>query len=323
MARHPRIEGKSLTYYVSSKGKSGQEIFKADHDKIHFINLLKQQRIKSKLTFYGYVLLPDRYACLMETGKNNFIQSMHGINSGYANYLNRRYHYKNKLFHDRYKSYIIEKKFYLAEVSRHLHLLPVKAGMSKSPIHYEWSSFQGYVYKKKRANWISYNTILDMFNAESRKASLHYQKYVETGIKEQISSPFEDLKESIILGSEGFKKELYENLKNHEIGSQKQDIALAKTIIRLVNQASSWPSLKKKGRRVVSTSLTRNAAIYFIKKFTDLNNHQISQFFKSLEKSSISQMGRRFTLVKKDNPSLEKISKVLESKIKAIALSIK
>lgn len=323
MGRHPRIEGKDLAYYVSCKGKNGQNIFNDDQDKIYFVNLLKQQRIKSKLTFYGYVLLPDFYAYLMETCKNNFIQSMHRINSGYANYLNRRYQYKNKLFHDRYKGYIIEKKNYLAEVSRYLHLLPVKAGVAKSPIHYEWSSFRGYVFKKKREDWITFNTILDMFSAASRKAACQYQKYVGAGIEEKMSSPFKDLKESIILGSEDFKKELYKKLENKEIGSQKEELALAKTIIQLVNQSSSWPSLKRKKKGIVSSSLMRNATIYFIKKYTDLSNLQISQFFQSLKKSSISQMSRRFTLAKENNPSLEKISKALESKIKTIVLNEK
>jgi len=323
MARHRRIEGKALVYYVSSKGRNCQEIFKNNQDKIYFINLLKQQRIKSKLTFYSYVLLPHLYACLMETHKNNFIQSMHRINSGYANYLNRHYHYKSKLFHDRYKGYIIEKKIYLAEVSRYLHLLPVKAGLAKLPTHYEWSSFPGYVYKKKREDWISYSTILGMFNGATQKTAFSYQKYVEEGIKKRISSPFKDLKEDIILGSEEFKIELYKNLKNNEIASQKEELTLAKTIIELVNQVSSWPSLRRKGRRVAKTSFVRNAAIYFIKKFTDLSNLQISHLFKYLKKSSISQMSRRFTLAKENNPSLKKISEALESKIKAIALNEK
>lgn len=323
MGRHRRIEGKALAYYVSSRGRNGQKIFKDDQDKIYFINLLKQQRIKSKLTFYGYVLLPDLFACIMETHKNNFILSMHRINSGYANYLNRRYQYRSKLFHDRYKCYVIDKKTYLVEVSRYLHLLPVKAGVVKSPIQYEWSSFPGYIYKTKKEDWIAYNTILSMSNEASQKAAFCYQKYVNIGIKERISSPFKNLEEDIILGSEDFKKEIYKNLKNNEIATQKEELSIAKIIIELVNQTTSWPSLRRRGRRVATTSLVRNAAIYFIKKFTDLSNLQISHFFQSLQKSSISQMSRRFTLSKKNNLSLKKISKVLESKIKAVALNEK
>jgi putative transposase len=115
MTRHPRIEGKDLAYRVSSKGNDSREIFKDDQDKSYFINLLKQQRIKSKLTFYGYVHLPDLEAYLMETCKNNLTPTIRRINSGYTYYLNRRYQYINKLFHDRHKGFIIEKGMHLTE----------------------------------------------------------------------------------------------------------------------------------------------------------------------------------------------------------------
>ena len=323
MGRHPRIEGQSLVYYVSSRGRRGQKIFKDDKDKVYFLNLLKQQRIKSKLTFYGYVLLPELYALLMETHKNNFVQSMHRINSCYANYSIRRYHNKNKLFHDRYKAFIIDKQRYLTEASRYLHLLPIKAGITKSPIHYEWSSFPGYIYKKKRENWVDYNTILRMFNTKIQQAALDYQKYADEGLKEQISSPFKDLKETIVLGSEDFRKKIYENHRSNEIALQKEELSLAKKIIEVVNQDSYWPSLRTKGRRISRSSLVRNAAIYFIKNYTDLSNLQISHFFQSLEKSSISQMSRRFNQTKEKSPSLKKISMILESEIRAIVLKEK
>lgn len=61
MPRHPRIEGKALAYYVNCKGRNHLEIFKDGQDRIYFISLLKQRRIKSKLTFYAYVLLPGFY----------------------------------------------------------------------------------------------------------------------------------------------------------------------------------------------------------------------------------------------------------------------
>ncbi len=95
MAQATRIEGEDLTYYISSEGKSGTNIFRDNGDRLYFISLLRQQRIKSKLTFFGYVLLPKQYSFLMETSINNLSKSMHRIKSGYANYFNRRHNRKN------------------------------------------------------------------------------------------------------------------------------------------------------------------------------------------------------------------------------------
>lgn len=319
MGRHPRIEGKALIYFISSKGRNGQKIFRDDNDKIYFRSLLKKQKIKGKLIFYGYVLLPDLYACILETSKNNLIQSMHRINSDYANYFNRRHHCRNKLFHDRYNCFIIEKKQYLTEVSRYLHLLPVKERAVKLPMLYGWSSLPGYVSKNKQEDWINYNCILRILNENNLIASSDYKKYLSEGIKEKISSPFKNLKASNILGSDEFKKEIYQTKLSNKVSYQ-DDLTLAKKIIELVNQNSTWPSLKAKKKRIAKAVLSRSATIYFLKKFTELSNQQISRFFHSLKTSSISQMSRRFNLAKENYKSLKKISDSLESKIKAIAI---
>ena len=95
-----------------------------DHfDKHYFMNLLRQQKTRSNIQFYGYVLIPGKYSFIMETKTNNLTSSMHRIKSDYANYFNRRHKRKDKLFRDRYICYVIEKNKYLGDVSCYLHLL--------------------------------------------------------------------------------------------------------------------------------------------------------------------------------------------------------
>jgi hypothetical protein len=316
MAQATRIEGRNLTYYISSEGKSGTNIFRDDEDRLYFINLLCQQRIKSKLTFYGYVLLPKQYSFLMETQINNLSKSMHRIKSGYANYFNRRYNRRNKLFRDRYSCFVIEKKNYLVELSCYLHLLPKNDGATKSLFQYKWNSLPGYINKEKREEWIDYDAILSIFNGKNRKASLNYQKYIKKSLKKQIASPFKNLRGSIILGSEHFKKEVLKKHHLNKTAPQRDEDIPAKKIIELVTQSATWPSIKIKKKKFNQTTLTRNAAIYFLKKYTDLSNQQISIHFRSLKKSSISQMSRRFNLIKEKHKAIKKISTLLEEKIK-------
>ncbi len=315
MAQATRIEGRDLTYYISSEGKSGTKIFRDNEDRLYFINLLRQQKIKGKLTFYGYVLLLKRYSFLMETSINNLSKSMHRIKSDYANYFNRRYNRKNKLFKDRYSCFVIEKKNYLVELSCYLHLLPKKGGVAKSLFQYKWSSFPGYINREKRENWIDYDCILSLFSEDSHKASLNYQKYIKKNLKKQIASTFENLRGNIILGSEDFKREVLKKHHLPKITSYKDEDILTKKIIELSTQSTSWSSLKVKKKKFNQTILSRNAAIYFLKKYTDLSNQQISTYFKPLKKSSISQMSRRYNLIKEKNKTIEKISASLDEKI--------
>ncbi|MBA7658314.1 hypothetical protein ES703_66264 [subsurface metagenome] len=318
MTQATRIEGRNLTYYISSEGKSGTNIFRDDEDKLYFINLLRQQKIKSKLIFYGYVLLPKRYSFLMETATNNLSKSMHRVKSSYANYFNRRHNRKNELFKDRYSCFVIERKNYLVELSCYLHLLPKNDGVTKSLFQYKWSSLPGYINRKKREDWIDYGSIMSMFNEEDYKASLSYQKYIKKSLKKQIASPFENLRGSIILGSEDFKKEVLKKHQLNKITPQRDEDILAKKIIELVIQSTSWFPLKVKKKKFNQTTLSRNATIYFLKKYTDLSNQQISIYFKSLKKYSISQMSRRFSLTKEKYKALKKISASLEEEIKKL-----
>ncbi len=318
MKRARRIEGRALTYYISSEGINGEKIFTDDEDKLYIMNLLRQQKIKNNLKIFGYVILPKQYSCLVENYRNMLSKSMHRIHSDYANYFNRRYNRRNKLFKDRYSCIIIDKKNYLAEVSCYLHLLPKKDGVTKSLFQYKWSSLPGYINREKKEDWVDYDPILTMFNGKSHKAFLNYQNYLKKNLKKQIASPFESLKDSIILGSEEFKKKVLKKQYLSRIAPQRDEDILARKIIRLAAQSPSWSSLKVKKKKLNHTILSRNAAIYFLKKYTDLSNQQISTYFKSLKRSSISQMSRRYNLIKEKYIAIKRISTTLEEKIKKL-----
>jgi len=241
---------------------------------------------------------------------------MHRIKSGYANYFNRRHNRKNKLFKDRYSCFVIEKKNYLVELSCYLHLLPKKDGVAKSLFQYKWSSLPGYINREKREDWIDYDCMLSIFSEDSHKASLNYQKYIKKSLKKQIASPFKNLRGSIILGSEDFKKEVLKKQHLNKNAPQRNEDVPAKKIIKLVTQPATWSSLKVKRKKFNQTILSRNATIYFLKKYTDLSNQQINTYFKSLKKSSISQMNRRFNLIEEKYKAIKIISASLEEKIK-------
>ena len=236
MKRHPRINGADITYYISSEGENGQKIFRDNLDKLSFINLLRQQNIKNNLKFYAYVLLPKQYSFLVENYGNMLSKSMHRIHSDYANYFNRRYNRRNKLFKDRYSCIIIDKKNYLAEVCCYLHLLPKKDGVTKSLFQHKWSSLPGYINCEKREDWIDYDCILSMFKGENDKASLNYQKYIKKSLKKQIVSPLKNLRGSTILGSERFKKEVIKKHHLNRIEQPRNKDIPSKKIIEVVTQ---------------------------------------------------------------------------------------
>jgi chromosomal replication initiation ATPase DnaA len=196
--------------------------------------------------------------------------------------------------------------------------MPKKGGVAKSLFQYKWSSLPGYINRKKREDWIDYDCMLSIFSKDSHKASLNYQKHIKKSLKKQTASPFKNLRGNIILGSEDFKREVIKKRHLNKIAPQRDEEILAKKIIELVTQSATWSSLKVKRGKFNQTILSRNAAIYFLKKYTDLSNQQISTYFKPLKKSSVSQMSRRFNLIKEKSEAIKKISTSLEEKIKKL-----
>jgi hypothetical protein len=78
---------------------------------------------------------------------------MHQLKTAYTVYFNRRHQVVGHLFQGRFKSTVIEAEKYLLEVSRYLHLNPVRGVVlgqgtpterRKRLREYRWSSYRGY-----------------------------------------------------------------------------------------------------------------------------------------------------------------------------------
>ncbi len=59
--------------------------------------------------------------------------------------FNRKYKITGHVFESRYTACIIEDDRHLLEVSRYIHLNPVKAAMVREPLEYEYSSYKHFV----------------------------------------------------------------------------------------------------------------------------------------------------------------------------------
>ena len=70
---------------------------------------------------------------------------MQPLMSNYARTFNHKYGLDGHLFDSRYGSGLIEDERYFLEVSRYIHLNPVKAQMVSTPMDYEYSSYGLYM----------------------------------------------------------------------------------------------------------------------------------------------------------------------------------
>ncbi|MFA7468854.1 MAG: transposase, partial [Desulfotomaculaceae bacterium] len=124
-------------------------------------------------------LMTNHFHLQVETGDINISQVMKRINMLYAIYFNHKYNFVGHLFQDRYRAELIETTPYHLEISRYIHLNPVRASIVERPNLYQWSSYR--VYTGEQQDQLTTTTkILGCFAPPSVQ---HYRNFVEEALK--------------------------------------------------------------------------------------------------------------------------------------------
>ena len=183
MARPLRIQYADALYHVTCRGNERRTIFRDDHDKNVFLELLNDGLKTYTIILYCYVLMDNHFHLLLETPLANLSEFMRWLNITYTSHYNRRHKRTGHLYQGRYKSILVEKKSYLHIVSRYIHLNPARTRQEgKLPLSekkkylrtYAWSSLTGYISESRRNGTIDYTKILESYGGDNKKGRRLY-----------------------------------------------------------------------------------------------------------------------------------------------------
>ena len=141
MARKKRIWYPGATYHVMSRGNRRAAIFADRSDYLLFLEYIRKIKEKHPFKIHSLCLMTNHFHMEIETGNDELWRIMQKILSVYAEEYNHKYHYTGHLFEGRYTAQLVEDERYFLEVSRYIHLNPVKAQMVREPLEYEYSSY--------------------------------------------------------------------------------------------------------------------------------------------------------------------------------------
>lgn len=206
MARPLRVEFKNALYHITARGIERKIIFSDRYDRNKFLYYLKENLQRYRVLLYAYVLMDNHYHFLVETLLPNLNRFMHDLNTAYSVYYNRRLNRVGPLFQGRYKSILVDKESYLLELSRYIHLNPVRSGKVEKPESYVWGSYRSYLWLDKK-DWIDLKWVKERFGSRWKK---RYKEFVEEGLSRP--SPFEKVKAGFILGSGSFVEYVKEQI---------------------------------------------------------------------------------------------------------------
>ncbi len=217
MARPLRIQFENAYYHVTCRGNARQKIFTGDGDYLKFLNLLEGSSEIYQVEILAYVLMRNHFHLLVKTPLANLQEFMRHFNISYTSYYNRTYQRTGHLFQGRYKSFLIDADSYLQEVSRYIHLNPIRMKETsrlaleerrKYLESYRWSSYPVYLSQGSKKTFIFMDEVLAPFGGATSQGRKRYERFVEDGITLGMASPLDKGKGHGIVGDEGFVKKI-------------------------------------------------------------------------------------------------------------------
>jgi putative transposase len=167
MARPWRIQYPDAVYHVTSRGNDQGSIFITDHDRKDFLGLLGEGVKRFNLEVFAFCLMSNHYHMFLRTPEGNLSSSIHWLNTTYSIRFHGRHRRSGHLFEGRFKSVLVLDECHFAHLSMYIHLNPLKAGIVKDPLDYEWSSYRDYIRPKSRYDWLDREVILDEYGRGS------------------------------------------------------------------------------------------------------------------------------------------------------------
>jgi putative transposase len=185
MPRQPRLDAPGALHHVMGRGIERTNIFRTDRDREDFLNRLANQCMDGNLIVYAWCLLSNHFHLLVRTGREPISRSMKKLLTGYVVNFNLRHKRRGHLFQNRYKSIICEEDPYLLELTRYIHLNPVRAGMVggvEELNNYRWAGHSVIIGRVKQ-KWQDIDTVLSYFG-KGRKAIEKYEEFVREGVSQ-------------------------------------------------------------------------------------------------------------------------------------------
>lgn len=310
MARPLRISYPGAFYHITSRGNEQKPVFKSKKDREKFLEYLESAVKRYDAVIHTYCLMDNHYHLLLETPSGNLSKIMAHINGAYTTYFNVKRERFGHLFQGRYRAILIEADEYAKELSRYIHLNPVRANMVNLPEEYEWSSYSYYIGKKKSPEWLKMDFILGYFGRKLTGAQKSYKKFVDIMVNKKYESPLKDVVSSTLLGTQefvGFIKDKY-------LSDQRDDKDLPS--LKMLKRENSIDSISDEVDKTIKDNnrLSRNIKIYLCQKLTGKRLDDIGTYF-GIGGSGVCQASRRIAGQLEKDKALAKTVKKIEGNL--------
>jgi len=317
MARPLRIQFENAYYHVTCRGNSGQEIFSYDADRLTFLDLLERSSDIYQTEILTYVLMSNHFHLLVKTPLGNLQEFMRHFNISYTSYYNWRHDRRGHLYQGRYKSFLVDADQYLQEVSRYIHLNPVRvkvrSGMTlgekeKYLRDYRWSSYGGYLSQGGRRGFLRAEEVLRYFGGDVPAGRRRYAAFVREGITGNLPNPLERGTGHGIIGTNEFIEKIKEEYIRSGIGAR--EVPAVKRILAQVeperiirNICEEFKVKRDELLRKGYKGVARGILMEMLYRYGGMNQREIGELM-GIDYSAVSVMRKRLSALQKKDRNL-------------------
>lgn len=198
MPRKARQKSDDAIFHIMARSISEVDLFKDNEDKEVYLSLVKKYQKLYLFKVYAYCLMDNHVHIMIDANGSDISKVMHGINSSYVRYFNKKHKRHGHLFQDRFKSKMILNNRYLCALSLYIHNNPIDIPKYKdSPEKYIFSSLAVYLgIRKDPFDLIQEWYVMGLFGKNLKKARENYIrlifKYSNKKIQEEIEFKHEE-----------------------------------------------------------------------------------------------------------------------------------
>lgn len=184
MPRQARIDAPGALHHIIVRGIERKSIFKNDIDRNDFLKRLSIILPETSTSCFAWSLMRNHVHLLCRTGIAPIATLMRRLLTGYAVSYNRRHKRHGQLFQNRYKSILCQEDSYLLELTRYIHLNPLRVNAvtdMKALDKYAYTGHSALMGRTDRS-WQDSDYLLGMFSRKKKVAQRKYRDFVLKGI---------------------------------------------------------------------------------------------------------------------------------------------
>ena len=145
MGRLARVVAAGYPHHITQRGNHQQKVFFCDEDRSVYLEALRQNCSKFRLTVIGYCLMSNHvHLVAIPENEQSLAKALGRTHNDYARWQHMRQHQAGHLWQNRFYSCPLGRR-HCWDALRYVELNPVRAGMVARAWDWEWSSARAHL----------------------------------------------------------------------------------------------------------------------------------------------------------------------------------